>query len=75
MSSVEDNAQTARHTGHFLRFSKVKKLQYYDWWKKLIDLLQKNLPRTYNNIWKMTAEQEDDYATGCLLDYRLYKAH
>ena len=28
---------------------------------------------TYNNIEKSTTDQEDDYTTGCLLDYTYFK--
>ena len=29
--------------------------------------------RTYGNIRKIAADQRDDYATGCLLDYPYFK--
>ena len=29
--------------------------------------------RTYDNIRKIAADQRDDYATGCLLDYPYFK--
>ena len=29
----------------------------------------KNYLRTFDNIWKITTGQGDDYTTGCLLDY------
>ena len=29
----------------------------------------KNDTRTYDNIWKITTGQGDDYTTDCLLDY------
>ena len=29
----------------------------------------KNDLKTYENIWKISADQGDDYTTGCLLDY------
>ena len=28
---------------------------------------------TYHNIWKIATGQEDDYMTGCLLDYNYFK--
>ena len=35
----------------------------------------KNNLRTYDNIRKITTGQEDDYATGCLLDYHYFKEY
>ena len=31
--------------------------------------------RTYNNIRETATGQEDDYTTGCLLDYPYFKEH
>ena len=31
--------------------------------------------KTYENIRKVTIGQEDDYTTGCLLDYSYFKSH
>ena len=31
--------------------------------------------RTYNNIREIATDQEDDYTTGCLLDYPHFKEH
>ena len=31
--------------------------------------------RTYENIRKITIDQEDDYTTGCLLDYTYFKKY
>ena len=33
----------------------------------------KNDINTYENIWKITNGQGDDYTTGCLLDYNYFK--
>ena len=33
----------------------------------------KNDNITYENIWKIAIGQEDDYTTGCLLDYDYFK--
>ena len=35
----------------------------------------KNYIKTYDNIWKITTGQGDDYTTGCLLDYYYFKRH
>ena len=31
--------------------------------------------KTYENIWKNTTGQANDYTTGCLLDYNYFKKH
>ena len=30
---------------------------------------------TYDNIWKIATGQGNDYITGCLLDYPIFKEH
>ena len=75
MLSFMDNAHRTRHTGHFLQFVKIKNYNILIDVRNFFDQLQKNLARTYNNIWKITTEQEDDYITGCLLDYTYCKEH
>ena len=45
-----------------------KRLQCYDWWKKL-RLACKDDKKTYENIRNMATGWGDDYTTGCLLDY------
>ena len=37
-----------------------------------IDQPVKNDLRTYDNIQKIVVGQEDDYSTGCLLDYNYF---
>ena len=37
--------------------------------RTFLDQPVKNDLRTYDNIWKIEIGQEDDYTTGCLLDY------
>ena len=34
-----------------------------------------NMAKTYENIRKIATGQEDDYTTGCLLDYPYFKDH
>ena len=43
--------------------------------KNVFDLPVKSDMRTYNNIQKIATGQEDDYTTGCLLDYLYFKDH
>ena len=41
--------------------------------KKLFDQPIKNDLKTYDNIRKIATNQDDDYATGCLLDCPYFK--
>ena len=43
--------------------------------KNFFDQPVKNGIRTYNNIRKISTDQEDDYTTDCLLDYNYVKEH
>ena len=43
--------------------------------RKFFDQTTKNDIRTYENIRKSATGQEDDYRTGCLLDYNYFKKH
>ena len=43
--------------------------------KNFFDQLVKNGKVTYENIRKITIGQEDDYTTGCLLDYTYFKKY
>ena len=43
--------------------------------KNIFDQPVKSDMRTYDNIWKIAAGQEDDYGTGCLLDYNYFNKH
>ena len=52
-----------------------KRLQRYDWWKKLSDEPVKQNKATYENIRKIATGQGDDYTTGCLLDFIYLKSY
>ena len=41
--------------------------------QNFFDQPAKNNLRTYDNIWKITIGEGDDYKTGCLLDYLYFK--
>ena len=41
--------------------------------KHFFDQAVKNNKVTYENVRKITIGQEDDYTTGCLLDYTYFK--
>ena len=50
-------------------------MQCYDWWRKFLWSINKNDQLTYDNIWKTSTGQWDDYTTSCLLDYLYFKDH
>ena len=43
--------------------------------KTFFDKPINNMIKTYENIRKTTIGQEDDYTTGCLLDYTYFKKY
>ena len=43
--------------------------------KNFFDQPAKSDMRTYDNIRKIATGQEDDYTTGCLLDYNYFNEH
>ena len=45
----------------------------YDRWKELFG--STNDMQTYENIRKITTGQENNYTTGCFLDYNYFKTH
>ena len=49
-----------------------KRLQCYDWWKKLFDQPIRNNKITPESIKKIATGQGDDYTIGCLLDYAYF---
>ena len=44
-------------------------------WKTFLDQLDKNNMRTNDNIQKIGTGQEEDYTSGCLLDYPFSNEH
>ena len=43
--------------------------------KNFFDQPINSMVKTYEDIRNITIGQEDDYATGCLLDYSYFKSH
>ena len=43
--------------------------------RNLFDRPIKNNKITYGNIREISTNQQDDYTTGCLLDYTYFKEH
>ena len=57
----------------FLPTIKIKDYHVIIDGKNFFDQLVKNDLITYDNIWKVTTSQGDDYTAGCLLDYSYVK--
>ena len=62
-----------KHTQDYLLKVEIKDYNVMVNGKKLIDQLQKNDLRTYENIQKFATGQGDDYNDGCFLDYNYFK--
>ena len=50
-----------------------ERLQRYDRWKNFFNQPVKSNKVTYENIRKIATGKDDDYTTGCLLDYIYFK--
>ena len=50
-------------------------IQIKQYTQDLIDQPVKNDLRTYDNIWKITTDEGDDYTTGYLLDYNYFNEY
>ena len=72
--SFEDNTVRAAHTEYFLLKVEIKDYNVMINGKNFFDQPVKNDLRTYN-IRKIATGQEDDYTTGCLIDYPYFKKH
>ena len=71
------NANDSRigHSRYFLSTEKIEDYNVMIDGRKFFDQTTKNDIRTYENIRKSATGQEDDYRTGCLLDYNYFKKH
>ena len=67
--SYEDGAHRTLHTEYFLPKVEIKDFNVMIDGQNFFDHPFKNDMRTYDNIWKITTGQGDDYTTDCLLDY------
>ena len=65
----EKEADRKLHIWYYLPKVRVKKLQFYDWWKSLFDQSVKSNMRAYHCILKISTNQWDERITGCFLDY------
>ena len=69
------NANDSRigHSRYYLTTAIVENYNAMIDGRNFFDQPIKNDIQTYENIRKITTGQEDDYATGCLLDYNYFK--
>ena len=68
-----DNEQRISNKRYYIPNVEIKDYNVMIDEKNLFDEPIKNIKVTYENIRKIATSQEDDYATGCLLDYIYFK--
>ena len=68
MFCKNENGRTS-HSGYYLPKVEIKDYNVKIDGKNFFDQPINNCIKTYENIRKITTGQEDDYTTGCLLDY------
>ena len=73
MLSFEDNAHRTSYNRYFFPTVEIKDYYVMTDRKNFFDQSVKKDMRTYDNILKIVTGQEDDYITGCLLDYLYFK--
>ena len=69
----DNNGKTIGYTRYYLQTIEVKDYNIMIDGQNVFDQPVKNDLRTYDNIEKIATGQEDDYTTGCLLDYNYFK--
>ena len=67
--AFENDAQITSHSNYYLPDVEIKNYNIMINGENFFDQPIKNNKVTYENIGKIATSQEDDYATGCLLDY------
>ena len=73
VSSFENRTVRESHKRYFLLTVEVKLYNVMIDGKNFVDQPVKNKLKTYDNIRKTATGQDDDYTTGCLLDYPYFK--
>ena len=71
----ENEGDRKIHMGCYIPKVEIKDYNIMIHGKNFFDQLVKNNIRTYDNIWKISTGQGDDYTTGRLLDYNHFKEH
>ena len=75
MFSFENEDDGKVHTGYYLLKVEIKDYNVLTDGEKFFDQPVKINMRTYDNIQKIVTGQQDDYTTGCLLDYNYFNKH
>ena len=70
--SFEDEAQQASYKRYYCLPVEIKNIMLW-LMDNFFDQTVRNNLLTYGGIWKIATGQEDDYTTGCLLDYNYFK--
>ena len=74
--SFENEDQRKSHSTYYLPEVEIKDYNVMIDGKSFLDQpINSMAAKTYENIRKATIGQEDDYTTGCLLDYSYFKSH
>ena len=71
--SFEDEAQRTSYKQYYLLPPETKTYNVMIDGQNLLDQPVRNDLITYDNIWKIATDQENDYTTGCLLEYNFSK--
>ena len=71
--SFEDEDDRTSNSTYYLPKVEIEDYNIMIDGKKLFDQPINSMTKTYENISKIATDQEDDYTTGCLLDYSYFK--
>ena len=71
--AFENDTQRTSKRRYYILNVEIKNYNVMIGGKNFFDQPVKNDKVTYENIRKITIGQEDDYTTGCLLDYTYFK--
>ena len=73
--SFENENDRTSHSTYYLPKVEIKDYNVMIDGKNFFDQPINGMTKTYENIRKIATGQEDDYTTGCLLDYSYFKDH
>ena len=73
----ENRTDEVQRSTHKIFSSKCrnKRLICYSRWRHSFDRSLRNDLKTYVNIKEIAADEGDDFATGCVLDYRYFNGY
>ena len=69
------NHSRIRHSRYYLPTAKVEDYNVMIDGKTVFDQAVKTDIKKYDNLWKITTGQGDEYTTGCLQDYNYFIKH